>query len=112
VPATTQPAPVQLPGNMELLSLLEKSAQRMRELEAENAKLRAQRTGPLAEEELQIGAHVAARVGADYVSAEIVNIYTPAIGGERYYELRRLDDGKKSLNLKPASDLFPPERAS
>lgn len=108
VPTTEQRAP-QLPPLPELRALLE----RMERLEAENAQLRAARTGPLTEEELTIGKHVAARVGAkDYVPAEVVDIYTSATGQGTLYALRRLDDGTKGLNPKPASHLFPPERVN
>lgn len=107
-PGVEQRAP-QLPGTAELRALLE----RMERLEAENAQLRSQRTGPLDPGELQIGTHVAARVGAkDYVPAEITDIYTSATGQGTLYALRRLDDGTKGLNPKPASQLFPPERVN
>ncbi len=85
--------------------------ERMEALEAENAKLRGVRQGPMDEADITIGTHVAARVGLEYVSAEVTDIYT-STRGERLYELRRLDDGRKGLSPKPASDIFPPERAT
>jgi hypothetical protein len=112
VPTTTTEAPQ--------LKAVEDMARAYRELEAlarkqaaELAHLKALRTGPLDEKEIEIGMHVAARIGTgDYVPAEVTEIYTPVTGGERYYALRRLDDAKKGLNLKPAAEIYPPERAA
>lgn len=84
---------------------------RMERLEAENARLRSLRQGPLGEDEINIGTHVAARVGLEYVSAEVTDIYTSTTGA-RLYALKRLDDGRKGLSPKEAGDLFPPERAT
>lgn len=109
---TGRAAPAQLPSTAELLALYQRSEAERERLAQENAQLKARRQGPLAEDELNIGTHVAARSGTEYVPAEVTDIFTSVKGGERLYGLTRLDDGRKGLSPKPASDLFPPERAT
>jgi hypothetical protein len=86
--------------------------QRLADLEAEVARLKSRELGPLDPEKVRIGSLVAAKVGSNsYVSSEVIDIFKSITTGEPIFDVKRLDGGKKSLGLKKADEIFPPERA-